>query len=770
MIKTNKKIRSILRGGSGLTAIMSIQLLMPAFAGAQELAAVEAPGGGEIIVTAQKRAESVNHVPMSITAVSGSDLQAKGVIDTSDLAKVVPGFTFNTDPRGAVVYAIRGIGFQDNTMSAAPAVTVYVDEVPLPYGVMTLGGSLDLERVEVLKGPQGTLYGQNSTGGLVNYIAAKPTDDVAAGANLRYGRFNTADLSGFVSGPIAEGLKVRLAARLLRGDAWQQSYTRSDELGRKNQLFGRLLIDWQPIDKFKVAINLNGWRDHGESQASQLVVVSPQSSNPANFYAPLTVYPHSPQNARAADWNPGRSYRRNNRFYQGSLRADYEVTDTITLTSLTSYEKYKMYMPIDTDGTALTVFATTRSGFLNTFFQELRASGALGAEGHWIVGSNYQHDNTYDFAKADFRESSNRATGPTLNNQNGQKVKTVSIYANGDLPLTDHLKLLGGLRYTKQDRDFVGCSRDSGDGSVAAAFNGLTGVPGQFKPGDCFTLTSPTTGGLIQSSLNEHNVSWRAGLSYEPARDVLFYANATRGYKAGSYPTISAARAQQLAPVVQESVLAYEGGFKLGLLDRKVQLNGAVFYYDYTNKQIRGRRDIPPLGSLEALVNVPKSHVIGAELDAVITAARGLTIRPSVSYVRSKIEGPFVNFTASGFAPAIELGGEAFPYTPKWTGNTDVEYRWSMSESLTAFVGANATYQTSSFAGFGELPLYKIRGYTLLDLRAGIESKDHRWNASIWGQNVTNRYYWVSGTRIQDVVTHVAGMPVTYGLSVGWHY
>lgn len=725
--------------------------------------------GGDIVVTAQKRAESLRDVPMSITALTGDQLGARGVTDASDLAKVVSGFTFNTDPRGAIVYTIRGIGFQESTLAASPTVSVYVDEVPLPYSQMSLGGSLDLERVEVLKGPQGTLYGQNSTGGLINYIAAKPTDIFSAGANARYGRFNVLDLSGHVSGPLTETLKVRVAARTLQGDAWQRNYLRKDELGKKNQWFARVLVDWEPDDRLRFALNLNAWRDRSETQASQLIKVVFQNPNPARWFLPLLDHPPAPANARAADWDQNRDYRRNNRFRQASLRAEFDVADRITLTSITSYQKYDMYIPIDNDGTAFKNQFAVRVGDVETLFQELRLGGEFANGGNWLVGANYQRDDTMDTISIDYSESTQRHVGGTIATDAKQLVDTYSVYSNLALPLTDTLEVTGGIRYTKQDRAYQGCSRDIGDGRLAAGFNALTGT-NNFRPGECVTLITPTTGSLVVRDLDEDNISWRLGVKYEAGDDVMLYANATRGYKSGSFTTVTATQAGQLTPVTQESVLAYEAGFKAALLDRALQLNGAVFYYDYRNKQLRGRRDVPPFGALEGLVNIPKSHVIGAELDATIRPFTGLTINPSISYVKSKIEAPFRNFRADGMPPAVDLSGEPFPYTPKWTGNVDAEYRWDLSDGLVSYVGGSLSFKSHSYGGLGRLPDYRIPAYALLDLRAGVETADGRWEFSIWGQNVTNRYYPLSISRTQDVVSQLSGMPATYGISIGYRY
>jgi len=440
------------------------------------------------------------------------------------------------------------------------------------------------------------------------------------------------------------------------------------------------------------------------------------------------------------------------------------------LTSISSYQKYDMYLPLDNDGVSIRNLFAKRSGDVETLFQELRLSGDFANDGNWMVGANYQRDDTFETVVLNFSESSQRHFGGTNATDAKQLVKTYAAYANITVPLSETVQLTGGLRYTKQDRAYEGCSRDAGDGLLAAAFNVFTGVPNNFGPGDCVTLISGTTGGLVIDELNEDNLSWRAGIKFEPNDDLMLYANATRGYKAGSYTTVSATSIDQTRPVTQESVLAYEAGFKATLVDRALQLNGAVYYYDYKNKQLRGRRDVPPFGALEGLINIPKSHIIGAELEALIRPFEGLTIAPSISYVKSKIEAPFVSYRGDGFPPAVDLSGQSFPYTPKWTGNTNVEYQWNLTPDLTSFVGANLSFQSHTFGGLGEQADYRIPDYALLDLRAGIKSPDGRWDVSIWGKNVTNKYYWVSVAHLQDVVSRTTGMPVTYGISVGWRY
>lgn len=762
---------------TAMALIASAAVATEAYAQSSPSQDVENPSPyGDIVVTAQKRSESANKVAMSITAISGDDLELRGIVDTAQLVKIVPGFNFTQTGYATPVYSIRGIGFQENSLAASPAVSVYVDEIPVPFPAETLGVGIDLERVEVLKGPQGTLYGQNSTGGAVNYIAAKPTDEFAAGVSGTFGRFNELNAQAYVSGPITDNLKARVAGQIVRSDDWQKSYTRSDTLGEQDKLIGRASIEWTPASRLRVTATANGWRDHSESQAAQVIGIAPQI--PTTPLPPeLANYPLAPPNARAADWDPNISLSRRNNFYNLALRADYELTDHLTLTSISAHQRYKRDQPVDTDGTALQNFYVAASGRIETFFQELRIGGSLGSTGNWLIGANYERDTISDQNLIRYAQSSsNVALGLPLTesvNQTDQGVKTYAAYISGDYEIAPGLTLEAGARYTNVVRTFSGSGCDSGNGEVAAVSNVLialfTGTPGNLVAGDCGTLRAEDFSvAIITDTLDQDNISWRAGAKWQATPNALFYANISRGYKSGSFPTLSATISTQFAPVTQESVLAYEVGSKLSLIDRTLQLNLAGFYYDYKNKQIRGKLPDIIFGNLEALVNIPESHIKGFEVSATWRPTDGLTIAPAATYVSSRIDGDFFNYTPFGVFQRIS--GEAFPYTPKWSANVDAEYRWNISGDMSAYVGGNASYQGKTNGGFGEIAQVDIRSYTLLDLRAGIEGPDRKWQLGLYGRNVTNAYYWTSTNHLVDTVMRLAGMPATYGISFSVKY
>lgn len=265
--------------------------------------------GDAIIVTANKREQSINDVGLSITAESGERLTLKGIDSPTDLGKIVPGLTVQPSPFNTPVYTLRGIGFYETTLSAAPTVAVYTDEIALPFSATTRGVAFDVQRVEVLKGPQGTLFGQNTTGGAINYVVNKPTDHFDAGLDLSYGRFNTIDALGFISGPIATGINARLAARTIQSDDWQYSYTRKDSLGAQNKIQGRFQLEIEPSDNLRIMLNVNGWKDRSDTQAAQFITDSCGANTASTCSSPdaalFRAYQPAPRNPRAADWSYG---------------------------------------------------------------------------------------------------------------------------------------------------------------------------------------------------------------------------------------------------------------------------------------------------------------------------------------------------------------------------------------------------------------------------------------------------------------------------------
>ena len=800
-------------GAAAAAAILGLPASAAIAATAADAAAASPTSVGELVVTAQKREESIQNVGMSIQAASGDKLQKLGVTSTEDLQKIVPGFQATPTYYGTNVFTIRGVGFQDTSLAGNPTVSVYVDEAPLPFSALTNGATLDLQRVEVLKGPQGTLFGENATGGAINYVANKPVQHFEAGINASYGRFNDADLTGYINEPVNDTLAVRLAGRFNQSGAWQHGYgpTASQSIGGKDFLNGRFSALWQPTSRFKALLSTDAWLDKGYTQMGQLYGIA-ELSGLSPLAPSILNYPKAPHNDQAAAWNscvnnspydpianqtgaisgtgpqvptnlpgvyesegPGSTVtqggqptsceapRKNNTFFSASLRMDYDLGGDMTVTSMTSFERFSRHAAIDGSGMPIQDYQSLQHGKITSIYQELRISGKFNNKGSWTIGGNYQHDNTWDQFLQTYNASTASPTlfvydpqqpfstafglplGPTKPTD-VQTNNTYAVFGHVEYPILDNVTILGGVRYTEADKLGGVCGDDGGDGTWANVAYLLQSFLGSTHPalspaGTCAStgpaannFNSPANGGLFYATLNQHNVAWQAGVNWKVTPDNLLYVNISQGYKGGSFPTVALATIQQVRPVVQEGLLSYEVGFKSNLLNHQLQVNGAGFYYDYSNKQILGSVADLLFGSLPALVNVPQSHVIGFEVSGAYSPdwLRGLTITPALSYQYSRVDtsskttcngsstdgfyappsqsnpnlpgyitcipGHYYNFDPYG--QYADFTHEAFPSAPAWQGSVDAEYDWVMHNDYHMFAGASFNFVSSTNTGF----------------------------------------------------------------------
>ena len=782
---------------------------------------------GDIVVTANKREQNLNDVGMTVTAISGDDLDERRITSVQDIAAAIPGLKFAESGAGTPIYTLRGIGFNEESLGVYPSVSVYTDEVPLPFPVLALRAAFDLQRVEALKGPQGTLFGQNATGGAINYIAAKPTDTLEYGADISYGRFNDISGNAFISAPLgAPGAGgVRLAVTAANSDGWQRSLTRpGDRNGAQKYLAGRLTIDVNPTETLRLLATFTAWQDKSEPQAAQLIAVRAQ--NPGAVQPGVRAAPFGTRDPRSADWTTTANYsvfrnvaigdftvvprttpdltpRSNRKFIQGALRADLDLGDVATLTSITSYLDFSQHLYSDKDGTAQAV-ANIGDGLadIRSFNQELRIANQGSGPFRWVLGANYEKSRTFEDQALTFANGSSSAPGTLFINTTGsevlQNIRNYAGFANAEYDIADTLTLKLGGRYTNSRNRAELCSKGNGDGLVSVLFNIIGGFSGNpFTPigvNGCYVLNARgVPGDRILDTLSEDNFSWRAGLDFKPSDDVLFYANVSRGYKAGSFPTLASADFKAYRPVVQESVLSYEAGFKASLADRLIQFNGAAFYYDYTDKQIRGKVVDPIFDVLDTLLNVPKSEVMGAEAELTVRPATGLDFVGSVTYLDSKVKtnggARFVGPTAYGNSCGTttvpgpcDFTGSELPFTPKWSYSLGAGYRHDLGGS-TVILGVDLRGQSSSVSTLNgrsiqfrnlandrrapgiALP-FVIPNYVVVDARAGYEFGEGRYKVMIWGKNVFNKYYVTNAAHYLDTTVRFTGQPATYGITL----
>ena len=745
----------------------------------------------DIVVTAQKRKQSIYGVGIAITALSGAQLKKLGVNSVDQLTRVEPSFVFSQSTYSEPYYTIRGVGFNDLSLAASPTVSVYQDEVPFAFPRLSKGATLDVGQVEILKGPQGTLYGQNATGGAVNFLAARPTDSFHAGIEGTYGNFDSSNVNGYVSGPIAPTLNGRGSFDISEGGAYQKSDTRSATLGDKDLKKFRALLDWTPSSDLKVSLNLNGFTDSSDTLAEQFIGTDLSSPKFANRVPAVFAQPLSAPNDQSADWYSKIRPHDDETFFEGSLRADYTVSDAMLLTYLGSYQQFEQDNLLDPTGEDTDVSILDAGSVIATS-QELRASGAvLDDRLKWIIGADYALADTKENQLIDLLGATTAYAYTPFGVPPFAAIRDVSrdhsqsgaAFGNLEYRVLPNLSVHGGARFTRTDIDHEGCTQDV-DGNGAAGTNALekrVNRAGPFVPavrGGCDTLGPSLTPEIVRQSLDENNASWRVGVDWTPFEKSLIYASITKGYKAGSFPTQPASSYLTLAPAKQEALLSYEVGFKSRFYDNRIQLSGDYFHYDYSDKQLQLREPDPNhvFGLLNTLLNVPKSTEDGVEVSGRILPVDGLSLTGAATYIDSRIDGRFVNYSPLSSVP-VNIGGEPFPDVPRWALRAGSEYDFEVSDRVGAFVGASYRYQSRTIGAFGTanseqlgFASYGIRNYFILDLRAGLNSSDGHWHMQVFGNNVTNTYYWTQVARNVDVIVRYPGLPTTYGLTVGYTF
>ena len=742
-------------------------------------------GIGDIIVTAQKREQSLKDVGMTITAATGQQLQAVGVTNIATLTKAVAGLTIAADREGLPTFSIRGIGFVAAQLSAAPTVSVYVDEAPLPYPALTGGVALDLERVEVLKGPQGTLFGNNSTGGSINFIAAKPTSILSAGVRSSIDRFGQFDVEGFVSGPVADTLNVRIAGSTTQGGDWQKTYTPGPKLktGGADRYAVRFLADWRPTDSLKLRLNASHYSDKSDPQALQLSLAAP-SGGPGSAYVDPTygsieTYPLPPHSNRAADitQNPRHKFTKDDEQYQVSLRGDLSLNDRITLTSLTNYAHLRFYVNRDSDASRIDIIQGSHNGSIETYGQELRLSADFDRL-NVIVGANASKDKIHEEEPYFYPHFSILPPGMTTNPVSDFSSKTVAVFGNAELKIGDRLTLTGGARYTRVKQSFSDCFEDPGDGSTGAfvgglanVFRGLGGLPptNAYASVRCATI-GPAPDFLPTSyadSSTDHNVSWRFGPNFKLTPGLMLYGLVSRGFKAGGYPFVAGITIDQFNKVRQEKITAYEAGLKYSI-GRTLSFSTAGFYYDYVDKQTYALVAIPLLGPNSVLRNIPKSRAYGVEAELTVAPVSGLTLHGALTYTKTEIRNPGP-LMLDGFGRPIDYRGNSFAYAPKLSSIFDAEYRFPVGGDLHALIGMNGVYNSKAFGSIDQTAPFFIKRYVTIDMRVGLESASG-WSATAWVRNLTNAYYWTDANFIGDGYARTTGLPRNFGLTLAYRF
>jgi iron complex outermembrane receptor protein len=703
-----------------------------------------------ITVTAQKRAQDTLDVGLNVAVVSGADLQARRVTQVSDLSAFTPNVDIKENMPGILpVVTIRGVGLNDFSATNNPSAGVYVDEVYLSSLALMNFDLFDLERMEALKGPQGTLYGRNSTAGAINILTAKPTFGAVEGRiSGTYGDYKTTELDGIINVPVSDTLAFRFSGKLNKQDeGFFYNRATGRDIGRRDVAMARAQARWAPNENLDVLVKLEVQKVRSEVGAPEFFgllkpagaapgLICPGSSGCTDFLG----YRDTDGDPFKGDWSVDPRYDVDQRAATVRVSQDFGWG---TLTSITGYVDFKRQWGADTDAGPYRELDFVEHDRIDQVSQELRLSGATD-KSDWLVGAFVSRDRvkmSYDGHLQDLFNT-------TLLTFSDQTSKSAAVFANVEHKLTDELSLVAGLRYTWEQKADLGFTKD------------LVSL----CPGSALTLapcgTPPITLASVDTTIDDTNWSWKLGLNWKPNATTLVYGSISQGVKSGGFFSGVATNSGQLKPYLPETLLAYEVGVKQRFSQAGLSWSGSLFYYDYSDVQTF-IRDISGGLPIQRLGNVDTAKIYGADLDMMWSppALRGLDLTAGLGLLHTELGA----FTSSfGVTPK----GNELPDAPKVSFNVSAAYTADLGEKLQAKVQMDGRYADDMFKDALNDPLIATPSYWVWNARASLFSGAD-WEVAVWGKNLADERYVTQGVDnlTLGVGFRVYGAPRTYGVS-----
>jgi iron complex outermembrane receptor protein len=768
-------------GPLGATTALAL-ILAPALSGAVYAEAPQVPAAGgtdtlaEIVVTAQFRKQNLQETPLAITALSGASLEGQGIDTVAGVANTAPNVVL--EPGGAAygpaaTAFIRGVGQNDDSFALEPGVGMYVDDVY--HGVLygALFDLFDLDRVEVLRGPQGTLEGKNSIGGSIKLYTQKPDGNGGGYAEVGSGSFSRINVKAagdFVLVP--DRLFVRLSGMSKKADGYLTDYdyacthpgttvpgfasTANCELGKQggqDVAAGRVAVRWLATSNLEVNLAADMLNDDSEVAATKLLAINiknniipagvsqtqfmtgPTSySNYANYYSGPFTDPASLAGAPGAGSHPASPFGAYNqlRTYDVNGNIDWHITDNLDLKSITAYQEYKGAYSNDIDLTPYPVSTAAISFRTRQFTQELRLSGSL-RDPHieWTLGAFYYDSNSHQGGTSLLTPG---LAGETISSSNDDIPSTSkSVFAHSVWHATAKLSVIGGVRYTKDHKDYRFGRLDPFNHllpayTAAGALNGTTG------------------------SYDGSHVDYRAVLQYQWTDDIMTYAQFSTGYRGGGVNPRPYVLEQEV-PFAPETVDAYELGSKMRFFDQHLQFNLAGFYSQYKN--IVFTNTTPTAHSLfnATPVNAGDADIGGVEAELQVRPYRSFTIDASASWLDFR----FTRIGAAGATIAGVTLSSQEPYAPKYKFSLGAQYAFDLGKAGSLTPRLDLSDQASFFTNINDNWPGRVAGYALLNGHLTWNSFDSLWQLRLDVLNATDKFYYLN--KIQYPLGTTLGTP-----------
>lgn len=741
-----KPLRRLLLGAATLLPMTAMQAMGQQAASAKSTSVDEIP---EIVVTAMKRSQSLQEVPATITAMSASDLLEQHITKQEDLVTIVPNFAQSAGPgEGDINFSLRGISLLYQAPNQQSPIAVYYDGVYV--GGLALQGvdMYDLERVEVLSGPQGTLYGKNASGGAINFISRLPTNETEADISIGAGNYDRREASGAFQMGLADTLSMRVAFTYAQADGWFINVYPGQADASSTRYYGaRATVLWTPSDEFKVTLrastSLSDPYQYGlYSQAS------PPGPNTCfglgtgigcGFYAPPYFRTGLGQFELDSDYEP----KYDHSAHGVSMTAEWSPASTQTLTSITSYNNGSIRAPQDYDGSPLQVFEQfATNADMNQVAEELRLMSNFSGPFNYIVGAYYNRetstnvDTTYEYNGNAGNTCDLALFAGCLGMSSFNQVKTTeAAYTDVTFRPIRQVTIHGGLRYT----------HDSGEAQnyTAGYYNILPVTPVAVAIDD------------VNSTYSINKITGRAGVDYQVTPDQMVYASYSTGFRGPTFNSAAFDSPLEVRASPAEDVRSVEVGFKTEWFAHTLTLNGAVFDYSYKDQQA-----FESVNGLAILFGIPKSRIYGGELSLNARPVPRFRLNASVGFVNSRVQ--------EGVLGGTDIVGSRLPLAPKFTGHAGADLDLMRGDYGTVTAGVNASYQSLVYFDLYNNPLIEQSGYTLLGGHVQYRSADDRYGLTLWGRNLTNKFYYIAGynTEFEGFDAFNLGAPRTYGATI----
>ncbi len=688
----------------------------------------------EVVVTAERRPESLNEIPIAATVISGQTLQAKGVSTIDDLPMVAP--AINIQNQQALSYVnIRGVGLQATNPTTSSGVAAYSDGLFIPHETAIADEYYDVGQIEILRGPQGTLVGQNSTGGAIFVTSTRPSTEATTGyVTQSRGNFGFTKTEAAFNAPIGSDLAVRFAGNFYDRDSFYDDLHiggAPDSLqlqpGNATSWSGRIGVAWQPEANLKIYLkyetttrNGDGYagKDYGELAGANNAVDSRLSQ-------PFTISYDQPS------WDKYQMTRT-------SAEVSWDITDELTLRSLTGYQHDDINNQFDNDQTYLPLSWASQTFDEVALQQELNLYSKSPGPFNWIVGAFFLRDQTPTYLHL---YTAPPGPPPTFTIETQPLERAYALFGQATYRFAEKWQLQLGVRGTRDEKDQTGTQVLEIPTGLPAPAPPIVNVP---VPLTASTETTTPTG--------------KAALSFFPAPDATAYVSAARGFKPGG------ANAGDFVSLVfrPEKINAYEAGYKASFNDHRVSIDAAAFYYDYTDMQTNA---IDASGQ-RAIINVPKSEIYGAEAEAQALFGN-LTVSGGGSYNHSAVAGNLLLIDSGNpFVGPQDLQGRTLPYAPQWTANAGATYGISTAAGRLALTGQYAYTSTAYATLFQLAPRDLLGSHSLINATASM-TFNNRIRLELYGTNLNNALY-AAGTIGNN--SAVWGAPRQYGARIGYAF